>query len=297
MSAPTPPRRRGRGRRRGLLVVACVVALAGLFAACGACAPITSRVLLYPQGGELDLDGAERVMIAHEDGAIETIRAKSPAAQREAARAIVLRFYGNADRADRWVSGEAAGFGAWPVEVWGVNYPSYGRSEGGLSLSGVARAADVAFAEAGKRGLPIFAMGTSMGTTAALHLASSPSSPSSGAHAKLRGLFLQNPPPLAQLIRGRYGWWNLWLLAGPISWGVPSTLDSLANARNADVPVVVLSSERDEVVPFRYQTEIYEAYAGPKERIVVPGIGHNDPVPDEVWGRVRAALRKQGWGP
>jgi pimeloyl-ACP methyl ester carboxylesterase len=276
---------------RGYVVAAAAAALLGISAACGACAPITSRVLLYPQGGELDLDGAERVMIAHEAGAIETIRAKSPAAQREPARAIVLRFYGNADRADRWVRGEAAGFGAWPVEVWGVNYPSYGRSEGALSLSGVARAADVAFAEAAKRGLPIFAMGTSMGTTAALHLASAEG------RAKLRGLFLQNPPPLAQLIRGRYGWWNLWLIAGPISWGVPASLDSLANARKADVPVVLLSSERDEVVPFAYQTEIYEAYAGPKERIVVPGIGHNDPVPDEVWGRIRAALRAQGWGP
>jgi fermentation-respiration switch protein FrsA (DUF1100 family) len=284
---------RARRRRRSLLVVACVASLALLLAACGACAPITSRVLLYPQAGELDLEGAERVMIAHDGGAIETIRAKSPGAQREPARAIVLRFYGNADRADRWTRGEATGFGAWPVEVWGVNYPGFGRSEGGLSLAGVARAADVAFAAAAKRGLPIFAMGTSMGTTAALHLASSASSAD---RAKLRGLFLQNPPPLAQLIRGRYGWWNLWLVAGPISWGVPSALDSLANARKADVPVVFLSSERDEVVPFAYQTEIYEAYAGPKERIVVPGIGHNDRVPDETWTRVREVLRKQGWG-
>lgn len=286
-----------RRRKSTLVLVACAGITLGVLASAGACAPITSRVLLYPQGGELDLDGAERVMLAHEDGAIETIRAKSPGAQREAARAIVLRFYGNADRADRWVRGEADGFGAWPVEVWGVNYPSFGRSEGGLSLAGVARAADVAFAEAAKRGLPIFAMGTSMGTTAALHLASSASAASSADHTKLRGLFLQNPPPLAQLIRGRYGWWNLWLLAGPISWGVPSSLDSLANARRADVPVVLISSERDEVVPFAYQTEVYDAYAGPKERIVVPGIGHNDPVPDEVWARVRAALRKQGWGP
>jgi hypothetical protein len=52
------------------------------------------------------------------------------------------------------------------------------------------------------------------------------------ANGRLRGLFLQNPPPLAQLIRGRYGWWNLWLLAGPIAWGVPCSLDTLANARS-----------------------------------------------------------------
>ncbi len=290
MSAPPVRAKRARTLTALAIVAASLGAvLAG--GACGACAPVTSRVLLYPSRDEVDLGGAERVMIAHETGAIETIRAKSPGATREAARAIVLRFYGNADRADRWPSGEAAGFGAWPVEVWGVNYPGFGRSEGSTSLAGVARAADVAFAEAAKRGLPIFAMGTSMGTTAALHLASAPD------HAKLRGLFLQNPPPLAQLIRGRFGWWNLWLLAGPISWGVPSSLDSLANARRASVPLVMLSSERDEVVPFPYQTEVYDAYAGAKARIVVPGIGHNDPVPSETWTQVRAVLRGQGWGP
>lgn len=226
-------------------------------------------------------------MVAHAEGSVETIRAKSPAAQKSPAKAIVLRFYGNAARADAEPAEEAIGFGDWPVEVWGVNYPGFGRSEGSATLDGVARAADVAFDDASKRGVPIFVMGTSMGTTAALHLA---------ANRPVRGLFLQNPPPLAQLIRGQYGWWNLWLLAGPISLGVPTSLDSLENARHVTAPTLVLSSERDSVVPFEYQTQVFEACAGPKERIVVPGADHNDAVPDEVWSRVMGMLAQQGWG-
>ncbi len=274
--------------RRAHLATAALAALIATSTAFGACAPVTSLLTLFPSRGEIALGGAERVMIEDGAGAIETIRARSPGARKEAARAIVLRFYGNADRADGGPASEAEGFGAWPVEVWGVNYPGFGRSEGSASLRGVARAADVALAKADERGVPIFAMGTSMGTTAALHLA---------ATGKVRGVMLQNPPPLAQLIRGRYGWWNLWLVAAPISWGVPASLDSLANAKRATMPVVVLSSEHDEIVPFDYQTEIYEAYAGPKARLVAKGAAHNDRLPDAVWDEVRRKLREQGWGP
>ena len=83
------------------------------------------------------------VMLADAEGSVETIRAKSPGTLGSPAKAIVLRFYGNADRADAWPAEEARGFGDWPVEVWGVNYPGFGRSEGSATLDGVARAADL----------------------------------------------------------------------------------------------------------------------------------------------------------
>ena len=251
-----------------------------------ACAPVADGLLLYPSRDARDLGGSERVTIPSAAGSVETIRAKSPAASQSPARAIVLRFYGNADRADAWPSVEAEAFGEWAVEIWGVNYAGFGRSDGSATLSGVARAAEVAYDEAAKRELPVFVMGTSMGATAALHLAAS---------REVRGVFLQNPPPLAELIRGRYGWWNLWLLAAPVSWAIPSSLDSLANAARVTAPTLVVSSERDEVVPFAYQTEVFDACAGPKERIVVPGARHNDPVPGDVWAKAREALRRQGW--
>jgi pimeloyl-ACP methyl ester carboxylesterase len=275
-------------RRWGLLVLLGLVVTSLGLAAGGACTSVTSRLLLFPSRGEIDLGGAERRMVPDAEGAVETIRARSPGARTAPARAIVLCFYGNADRAERWVRGEADAFGSWPVEVWGVNYPGYGRSEGRATLAGVARAAEVVLAEAEKLRLPLYAMGTSMGSTAALHIA---------ATGRLRGLFLHNPPPLAQLIRGRYGWWNLWLLAGPVSLGVPRALDSLANARKTVVPTLMLSSGRDEVVPFEYQTQVFEACAGPRERVVVAAARHNDPVPGPIWSRVRAVLKRQGWGP
>jgi pimeloyl-ACP methyl ester carboxylesterase len=272
-------------RRRWILLALVALLLGAAFAGCS---PLADRLLLYPPSGDRDLGGAERVMIADAGGAIETIRVKSPAAKASGAKSIVLRFYGNADRADAWPAEEAASFEITigsAVEVWGVNYPGFGRSEGSATLDGVARAADVAFVEAQKRGLPIFVVGTSMGTTAALHLA---------AEHDVRGVLLQNPPPLPQLIRGRYGWWNLWLVAAPLSWCVPSSLDSLDNARRTKAPTIVVSSEDDEVVPFDYQTDVFDACAGPKARVMVPGAKHNDPIPPDKWTEIAVAMTRLG---
>jgi pimeloyl-ACP methyl ester carboxylesterase len=223
-------------------------------------------------------------MLPHPDGAIETVRARNGSLKDATPpSAIVQRFYGNAAQATSAVYTESASFGDWPIELWGVNYPAFGKSEGSVSLRGVARAAEVAYEAAAATGLPIYVVGTSMGTTAALHL---------GATRSVAGLVLINPPPLRQLIRGRYGWWNLWLLAGPISLGVPEALDSIDNARHTRARTFVITAGADSLVLPEYQDGVYEALAGSKDRAVVPGIDHNDAIPDEVWQRAERALRE-----
>jgi len=52
--------------------------------------------------------GATRKLIPFENGQLELWTAKSQTAQRIGrAEIYILRFYGNADRADRWVAAEA----------------------------------------------------------------------------------------------------------------------------------------------------------------------------------------------
>jgi uncharacterized protein len=273
LRACATPKERMRKRNRLFLVlgIAELVALS-------ACAPLSSRLLLFPPAPVDDAAPAQRVMIAHPEGAIETIRAVNPGA-----KAVVLRFYGNGAQATGAdVFAEAQTFGAWPIELWGVNYPGYGKSDGGASLAGVARAAEIAFDEAQHRGLPIYVLGTSMGTVAALHVARV---------RAVSGLLLINPPPLRQLILGRYGWWNLWLGAGPVALGVPSSLDSVENAQSIKCSTVVITSEQDSVVPVTYQDRVFQALAGKKQRFTVPGADHNDAVPAETWN---AAVRAFG---
>ncbi len=258
-------RRALRGGVTALSLYALVlVALLG----CG----LTDRLLLHPPSAPASATpGATRLAIESATGEIEVWRARSPLGE---PRAFVLRFYGNADRADFHVASEASSL-PFAAELWGVNYPGFGGSSGAASLRGVADSALIAYdaikTHAGTR--PILVFGTSMGTTAALHLA---------ARRDVAGLVLQNPPPLRQVIRGQYGWWNLWLLAGPISWGVPEQLDSLANAGRARAPAVFVLSEEDDVVALRYQLAVRDAYHGPKHTLLIPGAKHNDPIPVET---------------
>jgi pimeloyl-ACP methyl ester carboxylesterase len=183
----------------------------------------------------------------------------------------VLRFYGNADRADRWVAAEAEMWNNRAVEVWGMNYPGFGGSTGPARLARLGPAALAAFdavkRTAGDR--PIVVFGASLGATTALHIA---------AHRNIAGLILHNPPALRQIILRQFGWWNLWLLAGPLAQKIPADLDSIANARAVRVPAIFLLAEKDEVVAPRFQRLVVDAYAGEKRVIPLAGAGHNSPV-------------------
>jgi pimeloyl-ACP methyl ester carboxylesterase len=233
---------------------------------------LPDHLILFPTRTPINAGGAVRKTIPFENGELEIWTAQSQLARSNgAADVYVLRFYGNADRAERWPAEEAEMWTGRAIEVWGVNYPGFGGSTGPARLSKIGPAALVAFDElrrhAGDR--PIVPFGTSIGATAALHVA---------AHRSVPGLILQNPPPLREMILHRFGWWNLWLLAGPVALQIPKDLDSIANAKTIRVPAIFLLSEKDEVVPPAYHQRVVNAYAGEKRVISLHGAFHNDPI-------------------
>jgi hypothetical protein len=235
-------------------------------------APLPDRLVLFPTTAGLETHGAVRKAIPFQGGGLEIWTARSAVAQqRGQPEVFILRFYGNADRADRWVAMEADMWNNRAVEVWGMNYPGFGGSTGPARLAKLGPAALTAFDEmekaAGNR--PIVVFGASLGTTTALHIA---------AHRKIAGLILHNPPALRQIILRQFGWWNLWLFAGPMAYKIPADLDSVANARASRVPAVFLLAENDEVVAPRFQRLVADAYAGEKRIIPLAGAGHNSPI-------------------
>lgn len=235
-------------------------------------APLPDRLILFPTTNRIDTGTAVRKTIPFEGGDLEVWTALSALArQRGQPEIYVLRFYGNADRADRWVADEAEMWNNRAVEVWGMNYPGFGGSSGPARLPRLGPAALTAFDElqktAGNR--PIVVFGTSLGTTTALHIA---------AERKVSGVILHNPVALRQIILRQFGWWNLWLFAGPMAQKIPRNLDSVANARTVRVPAIFLLAEKDEVIAPRYQRLVVDAYAGEKRIISLAGAGHNSPV-------------------
>jgi pimeloyl-ACP methyl ester carboxylesterase len=208
---------------------------------------LCDRVILGRPGAATDLHGATRRVIQVNGRAVECAVARSPGATGAGhePQAYVLFLVGKGDLGDRWTAAVAGSWGERPVEVWGMNYPGFGGSEGPPRLDRVVPEAlgtyDTIRQIAGDR--PIFVHAGSFGTTVGLAVA---------ARRPVAGLILQNPPPLRQLVIGHYGWWNLWTIAGPVSRQIPSELDSLANAGRVSAPSVFVSCGADEIIPPAY---------------------------------------------
>lgn len=289
--ARTPVERRRRRR-----ILGCGALLAYLtFAMFGGCA---DSLLLFPTNGVIATDGAIETQVPVAGATPVQVFQRtvnvSTGAQPEA---FILVFDGNGGRAENAIFWGDDIARSHPVEVWAMNYPGFGGSPGkaklaALPVAGLA-AYDAIKAKAGDR--PVIIWGASMGSTVALHIA---------ANRPVAGLVLTNPPPLKQLILGRYGWWNLWLLAWPVSNGVPAELDSLANAAKVTCPAVIVTAANDFTVPADYQQRVIDAYAGPKQLVGLPNAGHNTPAShanptgwyaaiDWLWTQVRGAPATQ----
>jgi pimeloyl-ACP methyl ester carboxylesterase len=233
---------------------------------------LPDHLILFPTRTPINAGGAVRRTIPFENGQLEVWIAQSRLARfKGTADMYILRFYGNADRAERWPAEEAEMWNDRAVEIWGANYPGFGGSTGPARLSRIGPAALAAFDELKRHAAdrPIVPFGTSIGATATIYIA---------AQRPVVGLILQNPPPLREMILRRFGWWNLWLLAGPAALQIPKDLDSIRNANAIRAPAIFLLAEKDEVVPPHYHKLVVDAYAGEKRVIHLPGAYHNDPI-------------------
>jgi hypothetical protein len=248
-----------------VLLVYCLVMMFG------GCA---DKLILFPSRQPIHAHSSKRVMVPTPRGEVEVWVDRSPAALSGGAEpdAYVIEFTGNATRAEQVASYAAHRWGRRPVEVWMVNYPGYGGSTGSAKLDAIPPAALAVYDEVGKRagaaGKPIFLAGNSLGTTAALYVAT---------QRPTAGLILQNPPAIRHLILTQYGWWNLWLVAGPLAMQVPRELDGPTSAAKVKAPAVFVLADKDDFVIPTNQRKVVDAYAGPKQ--IVPMIGgHNDSI-------------------
>jgi pimeloyl-ACP methyl ester carboxylesterase len=266
LAAPDPAlAKKSRRKRRRRVVFITLVVLYFAVVMFGGCADV---LLLHPSKDPIAADGAQRQLVPLFGGSeieVFTLPAKGEP------QAYVMILDGNGGRAEKAVFwGFEASHGR-NVEVWSPNYPGFGGSPGSARMTGLAPAALAAYdALAAKaKGKPIVIWGASIGSAPALYVA---------AHRPVSGLILTNPPPLRQLIMQRYGWWNLWLAAIPVSLGVPKELDSIANAAACKCPALFTSAQADTLVPPDYHRMIIDPYAGPKQVIVLPTAGHDTPV-------------------
>jgi hypothetical protein len=251
-------------RRRAVLSILLIAYTAVMLF--GGCA---SRLILFPSRQPIDVNTARQVFVtANGDRKVEVWIDRSPGAASTEPQAYVIEFTGNATRAEQVATYAAQVWGEHPVEAWTVNYPGYGQSSGDARLKDIPPAALAVYDHVAKlaQGKPIYLAGNSLGTTAALYVAT---------QRPTAGLILQNPPAIRSLILSNFGWWNLWLLAGPVALQVPKELDSPTNAAKVSAPAIFVLADDDTFVVPENQLKVVNAYRGPKQIVHTTG-GHND---------------------
>jgi hypothetical protein len=259
-------KRRRFSWKRVLLIVLAIYLLAIAFLCYS-----PDKLILMPTTKPIRVVGADRRLVDSSVGSVEVWTERSLAARDGEIEGYVLAFNGNGSRAERELDRIAPMWSKHPVEIWAMNYPGYGGSEGEALLKNIPPAALAVYDALAKeaKGRPIFLSGHSLGTTVAIGLA---------ARRPVAGLVLHNPPPLRHLIFERYGWFNLWLGATWVAWAVPVEMRSLTNGPMCRVPAIFLLAGKDSVVPPRYQEMVYADYGGPKRAVRMPAYLHNDPV-------------------
>jgi pimeloyl-ACP methyl ester carboxylesterase len=237
-------------------------------------ARFADRWFFEPSREVLPTEGKTRRLVAFNGGQLEVWTQRTPLPESAASgqtiepALFVLKLGGMAGRGERATLHPFDFWADIPGEVWSPNAPGFGGSSGRATIQAFAASARAVLDELKEvaAGRPIVVYGNSLGTASALRLAAEDDS--------LAGLILRNPPPLRELIRGKFGWRTLGL--GPLLVGsrVPAELDSVANAARCQVPAVFLMSMKDRTVPARYQQLISAAYAGPKQVVELADADH-----------------------
>ena len=234
---------------------------------------LTDRLVLQPSTHPLETGERERVLFSVNDFQLEMWQS-SVLRNGNKPKLLVIKFPGTGGRAER--------AGVHPVDiwsdlsaiVWAVNHRGYGGSHGPASLLNFAQTIDAVWQQVESRhpGVPVLAVGNSLGCLSALYLAS---------RYPVAGVMVKNGPALARMIatRPKYNWWNFGF-AGKVAQQVPIELDSILNAQRCRCAGLFIRSSADRVIPAKYQVPIFDAYQGPKREFLVVGADHHDRVPE-----------------
>ncbi|HEY3180582.1 MAG TPA: alpha/beta hydrolase [Casimicrobiaceae bacterium] len=190
---------------------------------------------------------------------------------------VVLYFGGNAEEVS-WTITERR----WPLgwTIVAMNYRGYGKSEGAPSEMALVADAltlyDAIAARSDVDATHIVALGRSLGTGVAVKLATA---------RPLAGVILASPyDSLVALGRTHYPWL-------PVSWLLKHRFDIDADARRMQIPMLAIVAEIDPIIPRARSQSLYDAWAGPKIWLNVPGTDHNTlSVPDTFWTNVAGFL-------
>lgn len=189
----------------------------------------------------------------------------------------VLYFGGNAEE----VSGTLAD-PRWPPDrtIVAVNYRGYGGSEGRPSeralVADALRIHDAMLTRPEVDARCVFAFGRSLGSGVAVSLA---------AARPVCGVVLVSPfDSLVALGRHHFRWL-------PVSLLLRHRFELLGVASRLAIPLLAIVAQHDSIIPHERSRALYDAWAGPKTWVEIPGTDHNTLGASELfWRRIGGFL-------
>ena len=152
------------------------------------------------------------------------------------------------------------------MNVFIFDYRGYGLSEGRASEKGTYLDAEAALDYLGTRGdvdqgrVALF--GHSLGTAIAVETA---------VRREVYAVLLEAPFTSVRAMAA-----HSYPFVRGVGWILRTKYDSLSKIEGIGTPLMVIHGDRDDTVPIRMGSEIYEAAAEPKRFIAIPGADHDD---------------------
>jgi pimeloyl-ACP methyl ester carboxylesterase len=237
------------------------------------------RMLFFPQSRQTSLafhPNVEELTIAAADGTklrgwfVNGTGSPAP---------LVIYFGGNAEEVS-WLAGVAERFDGWSLLL--VNYRGYGDSEGRPGEKALFEDAlaihDYAKRRSDVNPARIVAMGRSLGSGVAVHLAAS---------RALRGVILVSPyDSMVEVARRHYPFL-------PVSLILRHRFDSLSRAPQIDAPMLCLVAKEDRIVPAAHARVLFDAWRGERTWREFARVDHDSISGEpEYWSSIAVFLRE-----
>lgn len=232
-----------------------------------------SSVFFYPD--KVTYITPDRLNLEYEDIYLDTADGETlhgwwlPAPTDEPAKGTVYYLHGNAQNVSAHILNVA-----WLPEqgynVFAIDYRGYGQSTGAPDIEGALHDTEIGLRWLADRhpdnDHPLFLLGQSLGGGLGIALASEWVQRSE--QPQLSGVILDGTFSGFRLIaREKLGeFWLTWPFQIPLSWSITDDYEGVDRIANiAPVPVKIIHSARDGIIPFHHGMRLYEAAEQPKD--------------------------------
>ena len=205
-------------------------------------------------------------------------------------RATLIYLHGIADNRASGI-GIAERFTRLGYDVLAYDSRAHGESDGDVCTYGYYEKGDLSRVLDGIDLRPIILLGGSLGAAVALQAAAEDpriaAVVAAETFADLRTVATERAPAFmsAGMVRRAFA------IAERLGSFRVDEVSPVQSARRTRVPVLLIHGAVDRETPPEHSRRVFEALAGPKRLIVVPGAGHNQSLSDDVLDDVEAWLR------